>query len=170
MSTDQTLPADLTDPITNHPRYRDRHNRLWEDRDGPLLIGPGGPQCTDYVTMQAIHHAYGPLTPVDNDGRQEDDEGTYPDADRGFEIRVSPDQRNVAIYDPGNAPWLVPADQGRFVRTHELDQEGWVQYVPAGTSDALTEARAENERLRAVLEAVSCAATLDEVADALDAR
>lgn len=121
--------------MATHPRYRDRHGRLWEDRDGPLLIGPGGPQGTDYVTMQAIHHAYGPLEPVDNDGRQVDDEGAYPDEGRGFEIRVSPDRRRTAIYDPGNAPWFVPADKGWFVRTHELDDAEWVSYVPATDRD-----------------------------------
>lgn len=65
------------------------------------------------------------------------DTDQYPDADRGFEIRVSPDQRRTAIYDPGNAPWFVPVDQGHFVRTHELDEAGWVQYVPATERDGL---------------------------------
>lgn len=120
-----------------HPRYRDRHGRLWEDRDGPLLIGPGGPQGTDFCTMLAIQHAYGPLERVENDGRQVDDEGTPPDAGRGFEVRVSPDQRNVAVFDPGNAPWFVPSDTGRFVRTHELDDAGWVPYVPATDRDTV---------------------------------
>lgn len=125
-------------PDANHPRYRDRHGRLWEDRDGfPILIGPAGPQKTDFYTTQDIRHAYGPLEPVDNDGRQTDDEGVYPDAGRGFEIRVSPDQRRAAIYDPGNAPWFVPADKGHFMRTHELDHAGWVPYVPATDRDTI---------------------------------
>jgi hypothetical protein len=61
----------------------------------------------------------------------------YPDADRGFEIRVSPDERNVAIYDPGNAPWFIPIDRGRFVRTADLDKAGWKQYVPATDRDTI---------------------------------
>lgn len=122
--------------MTAHPRYRDRHGRLWEDREGfPILIGPAGPQHTDFCTTQGIRHAYGPLESVDNDGRQTDDEGTYPDEGRGFEIRVSPDQLRTAIYDPGNAPWFVPADKGQFVHTGALDEAGWVQYVPAADRD-----------------------------------
>lgn len=50
--------------MTTHPRYRDRHGRLWEDRDGPLLLTPDPDEYPDWVSMQAIHHAYGPLEPV----------------------------------------------------------------------------------------------------------
>lgn len=50
--------------MTTHPRYRDRHGRLWEDRDGPLLLTPDPDEYPDWVSMQAIHHAYGPLVPV----------------------------------------------------------------------------------------------------------
>lgn len=51
--------------MTTHPRYRDRHGRLWEDRDGPVLLTPDPDEHSDWVSMLAIHHAYGPLEPVD---------------------------------------------------------------------------------------------------------
>lgn len=53
--------------MTTHPRYRDRHGRLWEDRDGPVLLTPDPDEYPDWVSMQAIHHAYGPLVPVDDE-------------------------------------------------------------------------------------------------------
>lgn len=51
--------------MTTHPRYRDRHGRLWEDRDGPVLITHDPDEYPDWITMLAIQHAYGPLVPVD---------------------------------------------------------------------------------------------------------
>ena len=51
--------------MTTHPRYRDRHGRIWEDRDGPVLLTHDPDEYPDWVSMQAIHHAYGPLVPVD---------------------------------------------------------------------------------------------------------
>ena len=50
-----------------HPRYRDRYGRLWEDRCGPLLLTPDPDEYPDWVSMLAIHHAYGPLTRVDHE-------------------------------------------------------------------------------------------------------
>lgn len=50
-----------------HPRYRDRYGRLWEDRAGPLLLTPDPDEYPDWVSMLAIHHAYGPLTRVDHE-------------------------------------------------------------------------------------------------------
>lgn len=63
----------------------------------------------------------------------------YPDARRGFEIRVSPDQRHIAEFRPTNAPWFIPVEnsRGRFVRTADLDKAGWVQYVPAADRDKI---------------------------------
>lgn len=51
--------------MNTHPRYRDRRGRIWEDRDGPVLLTPDPDEHPDWVSMQAIHHAYGPLVPVD---------------------------------------------------------------------------------------------------------
>lgn len=89
---------------------------------------------------------------------------TYPDADRGFEIRVSPDRRNVAIFDPSNAPWFVPDEncQGRRVRTAELDAAGWVQYVPAGAD------RPAGDRRERIAEALTTEWT--RRAEALEAK
>ncbi|WP_435108120.1 hypothetical protein [Nocardiopsis synnemataformans] len=69
----------------------------------------------------------------------------YPDAHRGFEIRVSPDQRHIAEFRPTNAPWFIPVEnsRGRFVRTAELDAAGWVQYVPIGEGAAQAVAEAQ---------------------------
>lgn len=50
--------------MTAHPRYRDQHGRIWEDRDGPVLLTHDPDEHPDWGTMQAIHHAYGPLEPV----------------------------------------------------------------------------------------------------------
>lgn len=50
--------------MTDHPRYRDRHGRIWEDRDGPVLLTHDPDEYPDWITMQAIRHAYGPLDPV----------------------------------------------------------------------------------------------------------
>lgn len=51
---------------TTHPRYRDRDGYIWEDREGfPMLVTPNGPAPTDYVTMQGVRHAYGPLVRVE---------------------------------------------------------------------------------------------------------
>lgn len=53
--------------MTTRPRYRDRHGRLWEDRDGPVLLTHDPDEYPDWVSMQAIHHAYGPLERVDHE-------------------------------------------------------------------------------------------------------
>ena len=53
--------------MADHPRYRDAHGRVWEDRDGPVLLAHDPDEYPDWVTMQAIHHAYGPLVPVDTE-------------------------------------------------------------------------------------------------------
>lgn len=51
---------------TTHPWYRDRDGYVWEDREGfPMLVTPNGPAPTDYVTMQGVRHAYGPLVRVE---------------------------------------------------------------------------------------------------------
>lgn len=55
--------------MATHPRYRDRHGRLWEDRDGPVLLTHDPDEYPDWVSMQAIHHAYGPLEPVSGDAQ-----------------------------------------------------------------------------------------------------
>lgn len=55
--------------MNTHPRYRDRHGRLWEDRDGPVLLTPDPDEYPDWVSMQAIHHAYGPLELVSGSER-----------------------------------------------------------------------------------------------------
>lgn len=54
--------------MSDHPRYRDAHGRLWEDRDGgPFLITERGPQPTEWISLHGVHHAYGPLTRVDHE-------------------------------------------------------------------------------------------------------
>lgn len=59
--------------MTTHTRYRDRHGRLWEDRDGPVLLTPDPDEHSDWVSMLAIHHAYGPLVPVSGTERSATD-------------------------------------------------------------------------------------------------
>lgn len=58
--------------MSEHPRYRDVHGRVWEDRDGgPFLIIGRDSEPTDWISMQGIRHAYGPLTriePADDPG------------------------------------------------------------------------------------------------------
>ncbi|WP_432010153.1 hypothetical protein [Streptomyces cucumeris] len=53
------------------------------------------------------------------------------DPDR-MEFRVSPDRRQIAIWEPGNEPWFIPepAMRGRFVKTVDMDRMGWTRYLP----------------------------------------
>ena len=49
-------------------RYRDADGYVWEDREGfPMLVTPNGPAPTDYMTMQGVRHAYGPLVRIDHE-------------------------------------------------------------------------------------------------------
>jgi len=51
-------------------------------------------------------------------------------AERGWEFRVSPDRRHIAIWDPGNQPWFVPTRSmdGWWRRDNEV--EDWQRFVP----------------------------------------
>ena len=74
--------------MTTHPRYRDRHGRLWEDRDGPVLLAHDPDEYPDWVSMQAIHHAYGPLELVSGDAQ--------PTTDRDKVLRIVADWVDTA--------------------------------------------------------------------------
>lgn len=82
-----------------------------------------------------------------------------PDAERGFEIRVSPDQRDIAIYDPGNSPWFVPVRnmRGRFVPTAAVKE--WTPYAPTDP-DTVAMPREHLDAITAALDRMA-----DEFAD-----
>lgn len=87
--------------MNTHPRYRDRHGRIWEDRDGPVLLTPDPDEHPDWVSMQAIHHAYGPLELIS---------GSEPPAtDRDKILRIVADwvdaAARTAVTDVGDLIW-----------------------------------------------------------------
>jgi hypothetical protein len=55
--------------------------------------------------------------------------------ERGWEFRVSPDRRHIAIWDPGNQPWFIPARSmdGWWRRDHEVDD--WQRFMPASKGE-----------------------------------
>ena len=74
--------------MATHPRYRDRHGRIWEDRDGPVLLTHDPDEYPDWVSMQAIHHAYGPLELVSGTAQ--------PTTDRDKVLRIVADWVDTA--------------------------------------------------------------------------
>ena len=56
-----------------------------------------------------------------------------PPVPEGWEFRLSHDRRDFAFYDPGNGPWFVPvpAMQGRFVDSSDMNARDWYRYLPA---------------------------------------
>ncbi|WTW93659.1 hypothetical protein OG216_09835 [Streptomycetaceae bacterium NBC_01309] len=56
--------------------------------------------------------------------------------ERGFEFRLSPDRRQVAIWEPGNEPWFIPERNmpGRFVGSTEMDRMGWTRFTRTETN------------------------------------
>lgn len=49
----------------------------------------------------------------------------------GFEVRVSPDQTKIAIWEPGNEPWFVidtAQVRGTWVKSRKMDALDWERY------------------------------------------
>lgn len=50
--------------------------------------------------------------------------------ERSWEFRLSPDRREIAIWEPGNEPWFIPEPgmSGRFVSDHDV--KDWTPFRP----------------------------------------
>ncbi|MGW2210143.1 hypothetical protein [Streptomyces sp. NPDC001781] len=50
-----------------------------------------------------------------------------------FEFRVSPDRRQIAVWEPGNEPWFAPESNmhGRWITSDDMDRLGWTAYRAA---------------------------------------
>jgi hypothetical protein len=63
-------------------------------------------------------------------GKPEPTEQPSP-GERSWEFRLSPDRREIAIWEPGNEPWFIPEPgmSGRFVSDHDV--KDWTPFRPA---------------------------------------
>lgn len=55
-------------------------------------------------------------------------------APNGWEFRVSPDGRYIAVWEPGNEPWFVidtSAVKGHWTSTRDMDRhtQHWAQFL-----------------------------------------
>lgn len=85
---------------------------------GAVLMYP------DTVTVEVIEPA-----PA-REGKPEPTEQPSP-GERSWEFRLSPDRREIAIWEPGNEPWFIPEPgmSGRFVSDHDV--KDWTPFRPA---------------------------------------
>lgn len=61
-------------------------------------------------------------------------------APNDWELRLSPDGRHIAVWEPGNEPWFVidtAAVQGRWVKTSEMERhaDDWTPFLPLTEPD-----------------------------------
>lgn len=57
-----------------------------------------------------------------------------------WELRLSPDGRHIAVWEPGNEPWFVidtAAVKGTWVGTPEMDRHAadWTPFLPLKEED-----------------------------------